>query len=341
MLPPLELLRDLSNEFGFSGVGVTSFDSLDKDFNNYKNWIDSGYHASMDYLERGLEKRANLESVFPECKSVLIFSSNYNPIVSEKSDVPRSARYSVWPDYHKVIPKKIKQLMKKFSENLGTEIKYKVVVDTAPVLERAIAVKSGIGFIGKNTNCISPQYGSWFFLAEVGVNISLPSTSSIQRDCGDCNLCIEHCPTGALVEPYKLDAGKCLSYLTIEYKGFIPEKYYSLMGNRIFGCDKCQEICPYNKKDSIKTFLGELPLIPDAVISLNDIWECDTDEKFRNRFQNSPIKRAGRMGLWRNAAIVAGNINHIESIPILKRILNNESDEGLCSASAWALKNMS
>jgi epoxyqueuosine reductase len=229
--------------------------------------------------------------------------------------------------------------MKQWCKMLNKNITFKIAVDTAPVLERALAVKSGMGFIGKNTNCISPEKGSWFFIAEVGVDILLPHSSPINMGCRDCRLCLDNCPTGALVEPYTLDAGKCLSYLTIEHKGVIPEKYYSLIGNRIFGCDRCQEVCPYNKKPSVEAFLRQSPMIPS--LSLDDVWECYTNEKFKNKFRNSPIKRLGRLGLWRNAAIVAGNIKDFNSIPVLKMILKNESDAGLCSAACWALDSIS
>jgi epoxyqueuosine reductase len=298
-----EIVVGKAKQIGFDLVGFAKADKLIEETENLKKWLELKYHGDMEYMERNLEKRNDVSKVLPGVKSVISLAVNYytNEQYSNQKDKGKISRYAWGKDYHLIIWKKLGQLENELKE-IDPEFESKSYVDTGPVMDKAWAVKAGLGWLGKHTNVINKEMGSWFFIATVFTNYEFEYSSIITDHCGSCTACIDACPTGAIVEEYLLDSTKCISYLTIENKKEIPDKFKDQFDNWIFGCDICQDVCPWNIKFAEATLnSGFLP--KNKEINLSEITNMSEDE-FRERFSESPVKRTKLKGLKRNAIFV-------------------------------------
>jgi epoxyqueuosine reductase len=379
-LNPAELAERLVAEahgLGFDLVGIGPAEPPGT-AGYYCAWLDQGYHGEMAYLARpdALAKRHDLHRILPGVSSVVVVGANYHyqPLPQRLCDDPARgimASYAWGEDYHDVLLPRLHQLAGCLEAGMGQQVPYRAYVDTGPVLERDLAARSGLGFIGKNTCLIQPRMGSWLFLAELLLATELPSLTSvrarfptaierraheelaqraeaqhlvqhpegcslIQGTCGRCTRCLDACPTGALVAPYVLDARRCISDLTIEAKGPMPRGLRPLIGNRVFGCDICQDVCPWNRRFAKPTEEPALQPGPDRFAPLLlDLMALD-DEGFGRRFRHSPLVRAKRRGLLRNAAVALGNWGDVSAIPALIRALDDR-EPLIRGHAAWAL----
>ena len=335
-----EQIKDQAQKLGFELVGIIPVEpSQTVDY--YEQWLKDGYAGEMDYLERHLPLKRDLRQILPEAQSIIALAINYYTLDPPKSlagDPSRGqiSRYAWGTDYHSLIRSKLNQLATFIQRTAEEKVKTRVYVDTAPVLEREYTERAGIGWIAKNTNVINWRAGSWFFLAGILVSIKLETDApSLRGSCGTCTRCIEACPTDAILAPNILDSRLCISYLTIELKGSIPGKLRPQMDNLIFGCDICQEVCPWNSKavpTKERDFYPRKGNFAPKLLSLINM----TQEQFSRRFRNSPIKRAKRRGFLRNVAVALGNWKNRAAVPALKKALND--DEPLVRGhAAWAL----
>ena len=295
---------------GFQQVGISDID-LSKHEAHLQQWLDNGYHGEMDYMAAHGMKRARPAELLPGTLRVISVRMDYLPPDASfathlKNDqVGYISRYALGRDYHKVLRKKLKQLGQKITDTFS-DTQFRPFVDSAPVLEHAIAEKAGLGWTGKHSLTLNRDAGSWFFLGELFINLPLPTDSPVEEGCGTCNACITMCPTGAIVAPYQVDARKCISYLTIEHDGLIPESLRPLMGNRIYGCDDCQLVCPYNRFADIteqEDFHPRKVLHGQSLVTLFN-WDEDT---FLKNTEGSPIRRIGHAKWQRNIAVAMGN----------------------------------
>ncbi|MDE0186088.1 MAG: tRNA epoxyqueuosine(34) reductase QueG [Candidatus Poribacteria bacterium] len=333
-------IKDFSQKLGFNLIGIVPAEPS-QTIDRYERWLECGYGGEMRYLERHSPLKQNVRNLLPEAKSIITLGFNYYTIdppdsLARDSSRGQISRYAWGTDYHDIIQKKLRRVAQFIKAAAQEHVKSRVFVDSGPILEREYAQKSGIGWIGKNTNLINWQSGSWYFLAELLVSVALDYDYLPPRgDCGTCTLCIDACPTDAIISPNLLDSRLCISYLTIELKGSIPQNLRPQMGNLIFGCDICQEVCPWNSKAKPTRERGFYPrkgnLAPKLISLINM-----TQEEFSKRFKNSPIKRAKRKGFLRNVAVALGNWKSRTAVPALKIALND--DEPLVRAhAAWAL----
>lgn len=329
-----------ANELGFELVGVTPA-AHSETIARYREWIENGYAGKMHYLEKHLSLKTDVRQLLTEAKSVISLAMNYYTVDPPKvlaQDPGRGqiSRYAWGDDYHELIRERLLELVTFIKQTAESELKTRVCVDTAPIIEREYAQKAGIGWIGKNTNLIHWRSGSWYFLAEVLVNIALESdTPEFRGSCGTCTRCIEACPTDAIVEPNVLDSRLCISYLTIELKESIPKALRPEIGNWIFGCDICQEVCPWNSKAVSTTEPGFQPRDGNFAPKLLSLVGM-TQEAFSRRFKGSPIKRAKRKGFLRNVLVAIGNWGSQRAVPALKDALADE-EPLVRSHAAWAL----
>jgi epoxyqueuosine reductase len=246
------------------------------------------------------------------------------------------SRYAWGDDYHEIIEGHLAKLLAKIRAEGGESVEGRAYVDTGPVLEREFSSLAGVGWIGKNTTLIHPRRGSWFFLGELFLSLDLESDRPIRDRCGACDLCIRACPTGALVGPYLLDSRRCISYLTIELKGSMPREMRPLIGDHIFGCDICQDVCPYNAKAKPSSEEGFWPREGQYAPELIPLMAL-TEEEFRRRFKGSPVRRAKRRGFLRNVAVALGNLRRAEAVPALTRALLEDPESLVRGHAAWAL----
>jgi len=303
-------IKQWSNELWFQETAIT-----DVDLSEYKSlltsWIENDYHGAMDYMARNHGKRCDPGQLVPGTIRVITVRMDYAlekdnsfaPI--NKSDRAYISRYARGRDYHKLIRKRLQQLAEKIQSNVG-EFGYRAFVDSAPVLERALAEKSGLGWIGKNTMLINKEAGSWFFLGELFTDLPLPVDQPVTRHCGSCSACLDVCPTNAFVAPNLLDAKRCISYLTIELRESIPEEFRKAMGNRVFGCDDCQLVCPWNKFSQISEEDDFQPRHSFDDIELTKLFRW-SEEEFLEYTAGSAIRRIGYECWQRNLAIALGN----------------------------------
>ena len=304
-----EAIAGEGKRLGFLSIGVTDAAALQKRVPDLTHWLASGFSGGLAYMENFFERQRDLLKRFPDLKSILVLTIPYAngarpPALPNSGQI---ARYAWGRNYHRVIEKKLKQL-ETFIQTQAPETQMNRCIDTSPIQERALAEMAGLGFIGKNTCLILPKGGSFVFLAAILTNLELPSDQPMAWDCGSCTLCLESCPTQALRpdRPYELDAGRCIAYLTIENKGTMDPALRPSMQNWLFGCDICQEVCPYNglsKDTQWKDFLPEGGAGP--YLSLLDVLSIKSDEEFKQRFAGTPVLRAKRFGLQRNAVVVA------------------------------------
>lgn len=335
-----EQIKAHAKRLGFELVGITPAKES-QTIQLYEKWLENGYAGKMGYLEKHLRLKRDPRNCLPEAKSVISLAINYftlDPAQTLVEDLERGqiSRYAWGDDYHEVIHAKLRKLTEFIDENGKKRLRQKIYVDTGPIIEREYAQKAGIGWIGKNTNFINWQSGSWYFLAELLVSVELEYDWQLPRgSCGTCTLCIEACPTDAIVAPNVLDSRLCISYLTIELKDSIPSELRPQMGNLIFGCDICQEVCPWNNKATPSPEPGFYPREENFAPKLLSLINM-TQAEFSKRFRNSPIKRTKRRGFLRNVAVALGNWGNRRAVPALKRALND--DEALVREhAAWAL----
>jgi epoxyqueuosine reductase len=339
-----ERIRTNARQMGFDLVGIVSA-TPPVTAERYRRWLARGFHGEMAYLARpeAIAKREDPTLVLPGVRSVVAVGANYHTVSIPaylRDDPSRGvfASYAWGDDYHEVLTPRLRELGAFVEAEIGGEVAYRAYVDTGPVLERELGTRAGLGFVGKNTNLIHPRLGSWLFLGEVLLPVELPAAepASGPGTCGQCTRCLEACPTGALVAPYVLDARRCISYLTIELKGPIPRELRPLMGNRIFGCDICQEVCPWNRRFARRTIEAAFQPRPDAIAPhLLELLALD-EEGFRRRFQGSPVKRAKRRGLLRNVATALGNWGDPAADPALAQALH-DAEPLIRGHAAWAL----
>ncbi|MEJ2330603.1 MAG: tRNA epoxyqueuosine(34) reductase QueG [Gammaproteobacteria bacterium] len=337
-------IRIWGEELGFQQVGITDT-GLAVAEDRLNRWLERGYHGEMDYMERHGSMRSRPELLVENTRRVISVRMDYLPDENEKLldlvEDPALAyvsRYALGRDYHKLMRRRLAQLAKRIEESIGP-YGYRVFVDSAPVLEKPLAEKAGLGWIGKHTNLINKQAGSWFFLGEIYTDLQLPINEPAEEHCGSCSACIDICPTSAIVAPFQLDARRCISYLTIELKGSIPEELRPLIGNRIYGCDDCQATCPWNRfarETEEPDFLPRHGLDSSTLLQLFN-W---SEEQFLKHTEGSAIRRIGYERWSRNLAVAIGNGSaSTEALQALEKKEQNAS--GLVREHiAWARKRL-
>jgi len=333
------LIKSEAARLGFAFCGITTADPPPH-HDDYRQWLDDGCAGGMEYLERQEPKRGDLQQVLPGAQSVVVVGLNYTQSQSaqETPDRPsgRIARYARFDDYHETLWTRLGALLV-YIQQLRPDVVGKVYCDTGPITERDLAMRAGIGFIGKHTGLINRRLGNWFFIGElILAGIALAPDSPETPHCGTCSRCIPACPTGAITAPYRLDARRCISYLTIELKGSIPEELRPLIGNRIYGCDDCLAACPWNRFAMVSDDPAVQPRDDLAAPDLIKLLEMD-DDQFRERFARSPIKRAKRRGLLRNVCVALGNIGGPDALPALERARDHDSEPLVREHAAWAV----
>ncbi len=344
-----QLVDDIKSwaiELGFAEARIVEPD-LAQYKDEFNEWLNNQYHAGMDYLANHGDMRFYPEQLHPGTRRVISLRMHYLPQSVETverlktKDKAYIARYALGRDYHKLIRKRLTQLAQKIEQKVGDH-GYRAFVDSAPILERQIAEQAGMGWIGKNTLLLTPKAGSWFLLGEIFTNLPLPVDKPTEtRHCGSCTACLTQCPTDAFVEPWVLDAGKCISYLTIEHKGPIPEELRSKMGNRIFGCDDCQLVCPWTKFAKYTEEEDFQPRHNLDSAGLVELFEWD-EETFLKNTEGSPIRRTGFENWRRNIAVALGNAptNHATIQATIQALENalSHSSELVKEHIVWALK---
>ncbi|MFN9597373.1 MAG: tRNA epoxyqueuosine(34) reductase QueG [Bacteroidota bacterium] len=293
------MIKQEALRLGFSFVGMSKAEFLKDEAPRLESWLKKSKHGEMSYMERNFDKRLDPRLLVEGAQSVVSLMLNYYPEQHQPDDEsPRISRYAYGRDYHLVIKEKLKELVDFIRQNIG-EVNGRVFTDSAPVLERAWAVKSGLGWMGKNTNVIHPKAGSYFFLAELISDLELEYDAPIRDYCGTCSRCIDACPTEAIIKPYVVDGSKCISYFTIELRDAIPDEMKGKFENHAFGCDICQEVCPWNRF-SLPTKVDEFK--PDELLfgMKQRDWLDMTQEVFDKVFEQSPIHRTGLKGMQRN-----------------------------------------
>jgi len=309
-----KIVEDISKSLGFDLVGFAEYSELHKEVEYLHEWLQNKFNAGMSYMERNLEKRKDVRLILPEAKSIISLGMNYytGHEHSNAEDFGKVSRYAWGKDYHLIIWEKLDQLIRQLRE-IDHTFEAKTYVDTGPVMDKAWAVRSGIGWLGKHSNVISRREGSWFFIATVITNYDFTTSPIVNNFCGSCTACIDACPTSALVQDYVVDANKCISYLTIENKGEIDKSLSGKFDNWIFGCDICQEVCPWNKKFSVETNEKDFnPKEGNKEIPFQLI-ENMSEESFKQKFAESPILRTKLKGLKRNAEFLLKKENESSS----------------------------
>ncbi len=316
---------------GFHAMGVTAVPvDLRRDY--YQKWIDAGQHGTMRWLERNNERRLHPEALIPEARSIIVLAMNYYQ--PDPARPYRIAKYALGDDYHNRILRRLKKLCRILRDDFGgTQRPY---VDTGPLLEKPIAEAAGIGWQGKSTILVEPKRGTWSFLANIVTTLELPPDSPGKDRCGSCTRCIDICPTRAITAPYQLDARKCISYLTIEHDGSIPQEYREAIGDRLFGCDECLDVCPWNKwavpTEETMFAARELPSLVEMLT-----WDEPT---FQQRMQGSPMRRLKLHRFRRNICVVLGNIgNSRKELAALEQIAAAE-DAMVAEHAEWAIQRI-
>jgi epoxyqueuosine reductase len=331
-------LVSFARGIGFESCRITGCGSAPH-ADEFRNWLNEGGHGEMGYMERGEEKRRDPQKVLAGARSIIVLAMNYFQGAPQAGHTPgtmgRVARYAWGDDYHNLIESRLDKI-DEFLRWFGGQ--QKCYVDTGPVLERDHAAEAGTGWHGKSTMLINERLGTWFFLAEILTTLELPSDKPVPNRCGTCERCIKACPTGAITAPHRLDARRCISYLTIELKGPIPLELRTLVGNRIFGCDDCLDACPWNRfaQVSRETALSSRP--STTGMSLRDYLNLD-DNEFRMLFRNSPIKRIKRRGFLRNVCVALGNVGNSSDLPALMRAAA-DIEPLIAEHAKWAIQQI-
>jgi epoxyqueuosine reductase len=326
---------------GFDVVGVTKPDAVPEAKARLERFLSQGLHGDMAWLETTAERRASPQALWPEVRSVIMLGMNYGPDEDPLAILARKDRaaisvYAKGDDYHDLIKAKLKTLARWLTANAGGDVK--VFVDTAAVMEKPLAAKAGLGWQGKHTNLVSRQFGSWLFLGAIFTTLELPADAPDKDSCGTCRACLDICPTAAFPAPYQLDPRRCISYLTIEHKGPIPREFRAAMGNRIYGCDDCLAVCPWNKFARVgreaKLAAREALRAP----KLAELARLD-DARFRTLFAKTAIKRTGRDRFVRNVLIAIGNSGDAALASEAERLLDDASPL-VRGAAVWALSRL-
>ena len=335
-------IKSWGREIGFDYVGISDID-LDKHEQYLQKWLDSGMHGEMDYMHKHGSKRSHPEQLVIGTQRVISVRLDYAPHdidnadnILEQDNIGFISRYALGRDYHKVMRSKLKKLAQRINQEIG-EFGFRVFTDSAPVLEKALAEKAGSGWIGKHTNLIDSKTGSWFFIGELYVDLPLPIDEASTKHCGTCQQCIDLCPTGAIVAPYQVDARLCISYLTIELKGSIPVELRSKMGNRIYGCDDCQLVCPWNKFAQMSK---EPDFTPREELSDRQLLELFAwnEEEFLQNTEGTAIRRIGYQSWLRNIAVALGNAKTTPQIIASLQERRKNSSELVSEHIDWALQ---
>ena len=295
------IIKSAAKELGFLSCGISKADFLEEEATRLEQWLKASKHGNMGYMENHFDKRLDPRLLVPGGKSVVSILLNYYTKEKQVGGAPKISKYAYGRDYHFVIKDKLKQLFQKIKKEIG-EVNGRVFVDSAPVMDKAWAVRSGLGWMGKNTNLITQKVGSFFFIAELIIDLELEYDTPVTDHCGTCTACIDACPTEALT-PYNIDASKCISYLTIELKDQIPNEFQNKMDNWVFGCDVCQDVCPWNRfsKPHNEPLFDPIPELMDY--NQKD-WQELTESTFETIFKNSAVKRTRYKGLKRNLSFL-------------------------------------
>ena len=335
-------IKGAARELGFEVSGVTAVHPLERDYTAFQEWCNHGFAADMSYMTRRPELNAHPRTLVPYSQSLITLAIDYyddTPSGEHGNRFGRVARYAWGRDYHDVVGPRLRALVGMIERIAGREIRSRCFVDAVPLLERAVAARAGLGFFGKNTNLLQPKRGSWFFLSEILLDLELPADDrEVKISCGSCRRCIDACPTAAFPEPYVLDSGRCISYLTIENKGVIPRPLRQSLGDWIFGCDVCQDVCPFNR------FAGntEWPELRAEAgvgprLDLFEVLSISTDAEFRAHFRGTALLRPKRRGLLRNAAVVAANVEATRTVPLLIERIETDAEPLIRGHCLWAL----
>ena len=337
----IDAIRRHALGLGFDAVGFAPASLAPQARARLREFVGGGQHGDMGWLADRVEERSHPRSLWPAARSVICLGLSYAPGDDPLATIARPERgnisvYARHRDYHDVMKGMLKHLAQFVVSRFGSEVK--VFVDTAPVMEKPLAQQAGLGWQGKHTNLVSRQHGSWLFLGEVYTTLDLPPDGAHQDRCGSCTACLNACPTNAFPAPYRLDATRCISYLTIEHRGPIPEEFRVAMGNRIYGCDDCLAVCPWNRFAKA-TDNAKLRARDDLVApGLAELAGLD-DVGFRRMFAGSPVKRIGRGRFVRNVAIAIGNSGDLSLVAVARHLVA-DADPVIAEAAAWALKRL-
>jgi epoxyqueuosine reductase len=335
-------IREKAAELGFVACGFARADAAPGAGPNLLRWIDEGRHGEMGWMEGRKEQRGSPTGLWPEAKSVIALGMSYAPArdpleLADENAVGRVSVYAQGGDYHKTVKKALKALARWLVDRVPSELK--VFVDTAPVMEKPLAAAAGIGWQGKHTSLLSRKHGNWLFLGIIYTTLELQPDAPGSNHCGSCTRCIVACPTGAITAAGEIDARKCISYLTIELAGPIPHEFREAMGNRVYGCDDCLAVCPWNSfaeaASANRAFLPRAELVAPKLADLLDL----DDSGFREMFAGSPIKRIGRNRFVRNCLIAAGNSGLPDLLPAAVRLCK-DSDPVVADAARWASERL-
>ncbi len=341
-------LISFARQIGFDSCRIATCD-MPTHASEFREWLREGAHGEMNYMQRGEEKRCDPQKVLSGAKSIVVLALNYfqgegnrrSPASaklrrgSQTAATGTIARYAWGDDYHDVIEAKLDKI-DQFLRGFGGQ--QKCYVDTGPILERDHAAQAGIGWHGKNTMLIDERLGTWFFLAEILTTLELPADQPVEDRCGTCERCIKACPTGAITAPHRLDARRCISYLTIELKGSIPLELRPLIGDRIFGCDDCLDVCPWNRFAQVSHETAFSARESTTGMSLREYLRL-SDAEFRQLFKNSPIKRIKHRGFLRNVCVALGNAGDVSDLPALKRAAA-DPEPLIAEHAAWAIEQI-
>jgi epoxyqueuosine reductase len=321
-------LRRQAAVLGFAACGIARVDAIPEAGARLAEWLASGAHGEMGWMEARADHRRSPQALWPEARTVIMLGMSYAPKadplrLADEGGIARISTYAQGQDYHDVVKRALKALARWLIDHAGGDVK--VFVDTAPVMEKPLAEAAGIGWQGKHTNVVSREAGSWLFLGAIMTTLDLPADERPRGSCGSCDACLRACPTDAFPAPYRLDARRCISYLTIEHKGPIPAEFRTAMGNRIYGCDDCLAVCPWNKfaesAAANRAFAARAELAAPMVADLLGL----DDAAFRQVFSGSPIKRIGRDRMVRNALIAAGNSGDPALVPRVMDLLDDQA----------------
>jgi len=337
-----ESIKAKAAELGFVACGFARADAAPEAGERLREWIAAGYHGEMGWIEERAEQRASPQGLWPDVRSVIALAMSYAPASDPMALAGEGSRgrisvYAQGTDYHKTVKKALKAMGRWLAEEAGCQLK--VFVDTAPVMEKPLSAAAGIGWQGKHSNLLSREFGNWLFLGVIYTTLELEPDALASEHCGSCSRCMMACPTGAIVAPGQVDARKCISYLTIEHAGPIPHEYRERIGNRIYGCDDCLAVCPWNRfAEQAQANIAFAPRAELAAPALADLLALD-DASFREMFSGSPIKRIGVARMIRNCLIAAGNSGDPALRPAVERHAASE-DPVVAEAAAWALARL-
>jgi len=344
-LTKIDLLEDLqawAKSFGFQQLGISDVDLSEAD-QQLHNWLKAGFHGEMDYMARHGELRTHPEQLVPGTIRVISVRMDYWPehsvepwSVLNNDNLGFVSRYALGRDYHKLMRKRLQKLAQKIQTEIA-DMGFRVFCDSAPVMEKAIAQKAGIGWVGKHSNILNREHGSYFFLGEIYTDLPLAVTQSTSDHCGSCVACIDICPTQAIVSPYTVDARRCISYLTIELRGAIPIELRSMMGNRIYGCDDCQLVCPWNKFAQVSQEGDFSPRHDLDAPQLLELFSW-TEQMFLDKLAGSPIRRIGYECWLRNIAVALGNASYSAAVIAALNARLSDCSEMVKEHIHWALE---